>query len=99
MTKKKSYPYKLGYPKTLNPLKEMSKCIENKIYVSCDIEGFKVGNQWEMGNKYRLVIKNGSDIRRSDYVYDKDNIVDAIYDTYREIYKRNYGKQTEVNGD
>jgi hypothetical protein len=97
--KKKSYPYALKYPKSPNPLKEMSKCIENKIYVSCDIEAFKVGGYWEMGNKYRLVIKNGSDTRRSDYVYDKDNIVDAIYDTYREIYKRNYGKQTEVNRD
>lgn len=90
MPKKKTNPYALNYPTSPNPMKEMSKCIENKIYVSCDIQGFQVGRYCEMGNKYRLVIKNGSDVRRSDYVYTKENIVDAIYDTYREIYKRNY---------
>lgn len=95
MPKKKSNPYALGQPKTPNPMKEMSWCINKHVYVSCDIEGFKVGNQWEMGDKYRLVIKKGDVVRRSEYIYTRENIVDAIYDTYREIYKINHGKETK----
>lgn len=95
MPKKKSNPYALVYPKTPNPLKEMSYCINKHIYVSCSIEGHKVGSQWEMGDRYCLTIRNGDQYRKSEYIYTKDNVVDAIYDTYREIYKRNYGKETK----
>jgi len=93
--KKKSNPYALTYPKTSNPLKEMSYCINKHIYVSCSIEGSKIGSQWEMGDRYCLTIRYGDDFRKTDYIYTKDNVVDAIYDTYREIYKMNHGKKTE----
>lgn len=95
MARKKLNPYALSYPKTPNPLKEMSWCINKHIYVSCNIQAFKVGSQWEMTDKYCLTIKNGDRYRESDYIYTKDNVVDAIYDTYREIYKVNHGKKTK----
>ena len=99
MPKKKFNPYALKYPRTPNPMKEMSWCIENKMYVSCDIEAFKVGNYWEMGKMYRLTIRNGKHFRESGYIYTKDDVVDAIYETYRELYKRNYGKKRKESGD
>ena len=95
MPKKKSYPYRLGQPKTENPMKEMSWCHSKHIYVSCEIQGFKVGRQWEMGNKYRLTIKQGKKYSESEYMYNKDEIVDAVYDTYRKLYEINYGKETK----
>lgn len=99
MPKKKSYPYRLAYPKTPNPMKEMSWCFTQHMYVSCKIQGFKVGSQWEMGDKYTLTIRNGTHFRESGYIYTKDNVVDAIYETYRELYKRNYGKKRKESGD
>ena len=99
MPKKKSYPYRLGYPKTPNPLKEMSWCVENKMYVSCDIEAYKVDGYWEMGDRYRLTIRNGAHFRKSEYIYTKEDVVDAIYETYRELYNRNYGKKRKESGD
>lgn len=99
MPKKKSYPYRLAYPKTPNPMKEMSWCEEKHIQVSCKIEGKKVGWQWEMGKYYCITIRIGDTYRESEYIYNKDNVVDAIYDTYREIYNRNYGKEREESGD
>jgi hypothetical protein len=99
MPKKKSYPYRLGKPKTENPLKEMSWCVNKHIFVSCKIQGFKVGGQWEMGDKYCLTVKQGDRYKESEYIYDKNNIVDAIYDTYRFIYERNYGKEREEPGN
>lgn len=94
MPKKKTYPYRLSAPKTSNPLKEMSWCVEKHIYVSCKIQGFKVGSQWEMGNLYCLTVKQGNKYKESEYKYTKDDIVDAIYDTYRYIYNKNYGKES-----
>lgn len=95
MPKKKSYPYRLAHPKTANPMKEMSWCHSKHFYVSCEIQGFKVGSQWEMGNLYCLTIRSGDNIRKSEYIYTKDDVVDAIYDTYRYLYKHNYGKKTK----
>ena len=95
MPKKQSYPYRLGSPKTANPLKEMSWCINSHIYVSCKIQGIQVGRQWEMGDRYCLTILNGGKYKESEYIYTKDDVVDAIYDAYRHIYKRLYGKETK----
>jgi hypothetical protein len=89
MPKKKSYPYRIGFPKTDNPLKEMSWCIDQHIYVSCKIQGFKVGSQWEMGDKYCVTVRQGSGYKETEYIFTKDDVVDAIYDAYRHIYKRN----------
>ena len=95
MPKKRSYPYRLGSPKTPNPMKEMSWCFSKHIYVSCQIEGKKVNGQWEMGNRYKLTIKQGSKYSETDYIYTKDDIMDAIYDTYIKLYEMNYGKETK----
>jgi len=89
MAKTRVNPYALKYPKTANPMKEMSWCIENKITVSCSIEGEQIGGYWEMGNKYCLTVRNGDQYKESEYIYDKSNIVDAIYDAYRYIYNKN----------
>jgi len=97
--KKKSYPYRLKAPKTDNPMKEMSWCEEKHIYVSCKIEGKKLGGQWEMGKYYCLTIRQGDQYRESEYKYTKEDVVDAIYDAYRFIYQKNYGKETEESGD
>lgn len=99
MPKKKSYPYRLGHPKSMNPMKEMSWCIENHITVSCKIQGFKVGSQWEMGDKYCLTIRQANNYKESEYKYTKEDVVDAIYDAYRYIYERNYGKEREEPRD
>lgn len=99
MPKKKSYPYRLKHPKTSNPMVEMSWCHGKHIYVSCKIEGKQIGGQWEMGKLYCLTIRNGNQYRESEYKYTKEDVVDAIYDAYREIYNRNYGKERKESGD
>lgn len=73
----------------------MSWCIGKHIYVSCKIEGIKIGNQWEMGKMYCLTIRQGTKYKESEYIYTKDDIVDAIYDAYRYIYQKNYGERKE----
>lgn len=95
MPKTKVNPYALKYPKTPNPMKEMSWCHSKHIYVSCSIEGWKEGSQWVMGDKYCLTIRQGDKYRESEYIYTKDNVVDAIYDAYKFIYTKKYGKETE----
>lgn len=74
-------------------MKEMSWCFSKHIYVSCSIEGFKVGQYWEMGNKYKITIRQGSKYSETPYEYTKENVVDAIYDTYRKLYEMNYVKE------
>lgn len=96
MPKKKSYPYRLGSPTKPNPMKEMSWCFSRHMYVSCKVQGFKVGQYWEMGNKYCLTIRHGDKYKESEYIYTKDNIMDAIYDAYIYLYERNYGKKKEI---
>jgi len=99
MPKTRVNPYALKYPKTPNPMKEMSWCISTHTYVSCNIEGIRNGSQWEMGDKYCITIRQGNSYRESEYIYTKENVVDAIYDTYRYLYNKNYGKKREESGD
>lgn len=93
MPKKKSYPYRLGHPKTPNPLKEMSWAETRHIRISCQIKGFKNGGQWEQGNKYKLTVMQGDRYSETGYDYTKDDVVDAIYDAYRKLYNMNNGKK------
>lgn len=95
MPKKQSYPYRLSSPKTDNPMKEMSWCFSRHIYISCQIEGIKEGSYWKQGNRYKLTIKQGDRYSETGYDYTKDDVVDAIYDTYRKVYNMNYGKEKE----
>lgn len=44
---------------------------------------------------YCLTIRQGLDYKESEYKYTKEDIVDAIYDAYRYIYDKNYGKTKE----
>lgn len=98
MPKKKDKPFALGHPKTSNPMKEMSWAETRHIRISCEIEALKVGKYWEMGNKYKLTIRQGDRYKDTGYDYTKDNVVDAIYEAYRELYRMNYGKRQE-SGD
>lgn len=95
MPKKKTYPYRIGYPNTPNPLKEMSWAETRLIRISCEIEGFKVDGQWEMGDRYKLTIRQGEKYSETPYDYTKDNVMDAIYAAYRKLYNMNNGKKTE----
>jgi hypothetical protein len=93
--KKKSYPYRLSHPKTDNPMKEMSWCHSRHIYVSCKIEGWKSGGQWEMGKMYCITVRQGEKYKETEYKFTKEDVVDAIYDAYRHLYNKNYGKTKE----
>lgn len=89
MPKVKKSPFLLGSPKQNNPLVEMSWCFAKKVYVSCKPKAVLEGKYWKQLDSYCLTIKNGDNYRESEYIYNKDNIQDAILDTYREIYRRN----------
>jgi hypothetical protein len=95
MGKPKAQPHRLGNPKTPNPTKEMSWCFSKHIYVYCNVEALFDGRYYKTGSRYSIVIRRGNDIRETEYKYDKNNITDAIFDTYRQIYKMNYGKGEE----
>lgn len=93
MPKKKTYPYRLAHPKTPVPMKEMSWAETRHIRISCQIQGFKNGGQWEQGNKYKLTVMQGDRYSETGYDYTKDDVVDAIYDAYRKLYNMNNGKK------
>jgi len=91
----KKNPYRLGSPTIDNPLKEMSWCHSKHIYVSCIPKAEFDGKYYKQKNEYALTIKFGGKYKESEYIYDKDNIQDAILSTYIEIYNNNYGKTKE----
>lgn len=72
--------------KTENPMKEMSWCFKRGIYV------FMEPNP-KQPTMFRVVIKQGDNTNESDYKYTVRNIQDIVFDAYRELYKRNYGKK------
>ena len=93
MPKKKVSPYRLGDPTTPNPMKEMSWCFRNHIIISIEPEGRKLGKYWEMTGRYQLVARQGNRNKPSGFIFDKDNVMDALYDAYRKTYQINYGKE------
>lgn len=95
MPRIKKNPYQLGPPRGEHPMDEMSWCIAKHIYVSCKPEAIKEGRYWKQTNMYALTIRYGDKYRQSEFIYNKDDIMTAIWDTYREIYNKNYGKETE----
>jgi hypothetical protein len=95
MPKIKTNPYRLGSPKTANPMKEMSWCFSRHIKVNIEPEAIKEGRDWKMTFMYQLVVTQGDRKSESGYIYTRDNVMDAMYDAYRKIYQMNYGKTTE----
>lgn len=91
-------PTKLGFPKASNPYKEMQWCLAKSIKVFLEPETRKItANEYQMTGNYRVVIEQGArSPRRTDYIYDRNNICDAVNDTYVKIYNLNYGKEKEV---
>ena len=83
----------IASPKTDNPVKEMQWCFKKHIYVTWEPEAILDGGYYKQTGKYRVNIRNGQQEKHSEYIYTGDNIIDAVNDTYREIYKRNYGKR------
>ena len=79
-------------PKTDNPVEEMQWCFSKHIYVTWEPESYFDGTYHKQGNKYKVVIKHGDKVTDSGYIFTGNDIIDAVNDTYREIYKRNYGK-------
>ena len=90
MAKIKKNPYQLGSPKGDLPMKEMSWCMARKVYVSCKPKAVLEGKYWKQLNEYCLTIRNGDNYKESEYIYNKDNVMNAIWDTYKYIYKKNY---------
>lgn len=96
MPKIKKSPFQLGSPTTENPVKEMSWCFEHHIRVVVDPEAIKEPNgEWKQTSRYQVSIHQGDRIRESGYIYTKDNVLDAVHEAYRQIYKMNYGKKKE----
>jgi hypothetical protein len=81
-----------GSPTTENPIEEMSWCFGKNIRILIDPEALKgADGYWKQTGRYRLVVDNAGKRKESDWLYNKDNVVDAVNDLYREIYKRNNG--------
>lgn len=94
MPKIKKNPFQLGSPKTANPMKEMSWCLERHIRVVIDPEAIQQPNgEWKQTSRYQVSIHQGDRIRESGYIYSKDDVQDAVLEAYRQIYKMNYGKK------
>lgn len=93
MVKKKREPYRLGTPKTDNPMVEMSWCLKNHIKVNVDPEATYDGREYKMTGRYQIVISQGNRKSESGFIYNKDNVTDAVFDAYRQTYKMNHGKK------
>jgi len=96
MAKVKKEPYRLGTPKTDNPMKEMSWCFKNHIKVNVDPEAIYENGGYKMTGRYQIIISQGSRKSASGYIYNKDNVTDAVFDAYRETYKMNNGKEKQI---
>lgn len=96
MPKKKTYPYRIAMAKSMNPMKEMSWCLKHHIKIGAEPEGKKVNGYWEMTGRYQIIVSQGERSKPSGFIYDKDNLMDGIYDAYRKTYELNYGKEREV---
>lgn len=77
-------------PKTENPVKQMQWCWSKHIYVTWEPEAVLEKGYYRQLNSYKIVIRHGDKVKDSGYIYTGDNIIDAVNDAYREIYKRNY---------
>lgn len=94
MPKKKEVGrFSLGKPETIHPTKEIIWCHSKHIYVCIDPEAIKDGKYWKQTDRYQVKIKNGNNVRQSGYIYNKHDVTDAAYNTYRKIYEMNYGKE------
>lgn len=82
----------IASPKTDNPVKEMQWCFKKHIYVTYEPEAILDGGYYKQTGKYKVVVRHGENTKDSGYIYTGNDIIDAVNDTYREIYKRNYGK-------
>ena len=85
MRKKKSN-YTINTCKTQNPMKEMSWCLKRGIFVFIEPNP-------KQQTMFRVVIKQGNNTNDSDYKYTVKDIQDVVFDAYRELYRRNYGKK------
>lgn len=95
MPKKKISPFLLGSPKTDNPIKEMSWCLAHHIKVNIEPEAVKEDGYWKMTMRYQIVVSQGNRKNYSGYIFNKDNVTDAVFDAYRNIYQRNHAKKKE----
>jgi hypothetical protein len=96
VAKKKKSPYQLGSPSIPNPMKEMSWCFKNHIKVNVDPEAEFNGSYWKMTGRYQIVISQGNRSKASGFIYNKDNVMDAVFDAYIKTYNLNYGKEKQV---
>lgn len=98
--KVKVSPFKLGSPKTPSPMKEMSWCLSKHIKVNIDPETYidEKGHH-RMTMRYQVIVSQGNRTHKSGYIYTKDNVTDAVFDAYRRVYNKNYGKKTKEQGD
>ena len=86
--------YRLGSPKTDNPVKEMLWCFSKNIRVIIEPEYFKnAKGDYEMTMMYQVVAEQGNKRQSSGYIYNRDNVVDAVNDAYRKIYQKNAKKE------
>lgn len=85
----------VGSPKTPNPVKEMQWCFSKHIYVTWEPEAIYQAGYYKQGSMYKVTIRQGEKIRDSGYIYTKDEIIDAVNDTYRKLYQMNHGKTKE----
>ena len=93
--KVKKSPYRLGTPKSSNPMVEMSWCFSRGIKVNVEPEAEKIGREYKMTGRYQIVVSQGERSSASGFMYDKDNVMDAVFDAYRKTYQMNYGKRKE----
>lgn len=89
MPKKKISPFLLGSPKTDNPMKEMSWCLARHIKVNIEPEAIKEDGYWKMTMRYQIVVSQGNRKNYSGYIFNKDNVTDAVFDAYRKLYQKN----------
>lgn len=85
----------IASPKTSNPVKEMQWCFKKHIYVTYEPEAVLEKGYYRQTGKYEVVIRQADKVRRSGFLYTGQDIIDAVNDTYREIYKRNNGTKTK----
>ena len=93
--KVKKSQYQLGSPKTSSPMKEMSWCFSRGIKVNVEPEAEKIGREYKMTGRYQIIVSQGERSSGSGFIYDKDNVTDAVFDAYRKTYEMNYGKRKE----
>jgi len=77
------------------PAKEMSWCFEHHIYITPEKYAEVNNGVYYEKDKYRILVKEGVNEERSDYIYTRRTVQYKINELYRFLYNKHHAESTK----